>query len=105
MGSGGGGDGGADALEDVRRELEDIGERLDALRARVEEVAPGATLRRGRFGVDNSLGSSQSLRVLAMRMAVTGVSRRVAERRLRGTVAPEELQLILDEAYGRRAVR
>ena len=66
----------------------------------MEEVAPTGPA--GRFQVDNSLGSSQSVRVLAMRMAVTGTARRVAERRLRGTAPPEELRQILDEAYGRR---
>jgi hypothetical protein len=71
----------------------------------MEEVLPERPGTRPRFKADNSLGSSQSLRVLAMRMAVTGTSRRVAERRLRGTVAPEELQQILDEAYGKRSVR
>ncbi len=41
--------------------------------------------------------------MLAMRMAVTGVPRRRAERRLRGAGTYEELKQILDEAYGHRA--
>ena len=93
-------------MDELRREVARINERLDELAERLE--ATGAKPQAPRTDISDAgeaspFGSFQSLRVLAMRMAVTGVPRRRAERRLRGAGSYEELKQILDEAYGHRA--
>ena len=97
-----------DALDDLRREVARINERLDELAEQLEATVPSASAPIAPTPIQDAddpspFGSFQSLRVLAMRMAVSGVPRRRAERRLRGAGSYDELKQILDEAYGHRA--
>jgi hypothetical protein len=97
-----------DLIEQARRELNELEQRLAAMRElfdRVLQPQTGATGARnkadGRFSRGQPAGTSVA-RSVASHMSLSGYSRERAEERLRGTVSRRRLQRILDEVYGRR---